>query len=350
MDECVLPRWPVMLVFGLGTLVTIVVGIGPTQPRAADLTDYVAQSLCVDEAGRPVDQLPVEPACIRQRPQRSDDLAVYRKHDWPNRLDDPTTALGYQASDSVLERRGARTVIVQTFDFGTGGRTFGVFDGNRGDGGQVLLFVRDWATYAMTEDGGGGIQWFLGESCRSSIDPDAPFLGWLVFRRNVDSSAWQDVVARLNSASTPTACPDRFNAAFTRFRLASIEMPFRIIGRASSVPISTFRVEAIVSEHYGGDDIRRADHLERFYLAKGLGLVRWERWANANLPQPPSVADTSRLLATTSRCPALADYGAPARGWMLVDCRTWTTLVRQTVPWTVRDYGWPALSAFGAVE
>ena len=70
---------------------------------------------------------------------------------------------GYQASDSVVQRRGARTLVVQTFDFGTGGRVFGWFEGGLGQGGddgQVLLLVAGWSTAAMTEDGGAGVQWF----------------------------------------------------------------------------------------------------------------------------------------------------------------------------------------------
>lgn len=75
---------------------------------------------------------------------------------------------GYQASDSVVQRRGARTLVVQTFDFGAGGRVFGRFDGGLGtgsggtgggDGGQVLMLVDGWSTAVMTEDGGGGVQW-----------------------------------------------------------------------------------------------------------------------------------------------------------------------------------------------
>jgi hypothetical protein len=340
----------VRLVSRLLVLVAVLTGTAWAQPRAADLTDYVVQSLCLDEADRPVDRLPIEPTCVRRRLQRADDLAVYRKHDWPNRLDEPATVLGYQASDSVLERRGSRTIVVQTFDFGTDGRTFGTFDGERGDGGQVLLFVGDWASFAMTEDGGGGIQWFLGETCRASHDPDARFLSWLVFRRDIKAGPWQSVVAKLNIAATPTACPSRFNAAFTRFRLASIELPFRIVSGPSHARPASVALEVIVSEHYGGHDILTADHLERFYLAKGLGLVRWERWANGNVRQPSAAAAASRLLAATSRCPDVPQYGAPGEGWLLVDCRTWTTLVRQATPWTVRDYTWPALSGFGTVD
>lgn len=331
-------------------LVAMFAGVAWAPLEAADLTDYAAQSLCLDEAGRPVDVLPIEPACVRRRPQRSDDVAVYRKHDWPNRIDEPSTVLGYQASDSVLEQRGSRTIVVQTFDFGTGGRTFGTFDGERGDGGQVLLFIGDWASFAMTEDGGGGVQWFLGETCRSAVEPDARFLGWLVFRNNIDRVAWQSAVAHLNIAATPADCPGRFNAAFTRFRLDSIEFPFRVVDSTLQLRLSSFPLDVIVSEHYGGPYRRTADHLERFYLAKGLGLVRWERWANVNRRQPPAVAEAGRMLAATSRCPAISGHGAPAAGWLLVDCRTWTTLVRQATPWTVRDYAWPALNALGAVE
>jgi hypothetical protein len=96
-------------------------------------------------------------------------------------LDHVANLQPYQASDSVVERRAGRTLVVQTFDFGTDGRVFGRFDGGRGDGGQVLLFIGDWASFAMTEDGGGGVQWFIGKTCRSPVDQDARFLGWLIF-------------------------------------------------------------------------------------------------------------------------------------------------------------------------
>jgi hypothetical protein len=333
----------------------VMASLAPPLAGAADLTDYVVQSLCVDEAGGPVDRLPIDAACVRRRMQRADDVAVYRKHDWPNRLDEPTTVLGFQASDSVVDRRGGRVIVVQTFDFGTGGRSFGTFDGGRGDGGQVLLLLGDWASFAMTEDGGGGVQWFLGEACRSAVGGDARFLGWLVARRDVDGHAWRETVAKLNIAATPSACPGRFNAAFTRFRLVSLELPFRIVEgplptRSSFVGLSRVALSAVVSEHYGGHDIRSADHLERSYFAQGLGLVRWERWANANIWQPPAVLEASRLLAATARCPAVGGYGAPVTGWLLADCRTWTTLVRQAVPWGVRNYRWPALAGLGAVD
>jgi hypothetical protein len=317
--------------------------------QAADFTDYVVQSLCVDDSGRPVDQLPIDQACTFRRPQWSADVARYRKHDWPNRLDEPATILGYQASDSVLERRAEKTIVVQTFDFGTDNRTFGVFDALRGDGGQVLLFIGDWASFAMTEDGSGGVQWFLGDAC-TSPNPDARFLSWLVFQQDISRVTWRSVIARLNIAATINRCPDQFNPALTRFRLDTIEMPFRIVEDPSHVRMQTNSIGVIVSEHFGGKEAATADHLERFFMAKGLGLVRWERWANGNVAQPRTVNEANLAIGGTDRCPRLAEYGAPDKGWLLVDCRTWTTLVRQSVPWRVRDFAWPAVRAFGAVD
>jgi hypothetical protein len=320
-----------------------------TQPLSRDdMLSYGVQSICVDEAGKPTYAFPIEADCAHSRLQSSSDIATYRKHDWPNAFDIPAIAHGYQASDSVLQRRGSRQIVVQTFDFGTDGRSFGHFDGGHGDGGQTLLIVNHWAAFAMTEDGGAGVQWFIGDGCRDLQQPDSRFRSWLIFRDDIRTDEWRSAVAHLNITTRPEICPRRFNAAFTRYRLDRIGFPFRII----SLVVTNLRhqLDVVVSEHYGGSDIRSADHLERFFLAKGLGLVRWERWANGNLAQTPATREAARTFAQTARCPTLSGYGAPDQGWLLVDCRTWTTLVRQTQPWSVDNYNWPALSGFGPIE
>ena len=321
------------------------------QPLSLDeMLSYGVQRICVDDAGKATRALPIEDSCGRSRPQRSNDVATYRKHDWPNTLDVPQLALGYQASDSVIQRRGGRTLIVQTFDFGDAGRQFGRFDGGHGDGGQVMVLVGEWASFPMTEDGGGGVQWFVGEGCRTSRTADARFSSWLVFRDDVRAADWGNAVARLNITPSTDTCPRRFGDAYTRYRLDQVEFPFRIIDVAPVATNLRRRLDVVVSEHYGGRDIRSADHLERFFLAKGLGLVRWERWANANLAQTSATLQAAEMLAQTARCPGLKDYGAPDHRLLLVDCRTWTSLVRQTQPWSVDSYNWPALSGFGPVE
>ena len=314
-------------------------------PGQAGPLDFLVQSVCLDPAGKPTSTLPVDPACTTRRLQRSDDPAPYRKHDWPNVLGDPATSHGYQASDSVTMQRGGRTLVVQTFDFGTNGRTFGTFDGGRGDGGQVALILGDWSSFVLTEDGGGGVQWFIGEGCRSAGPSDRRFLSWLIFREPV-AGTWQDGMARLNIAPNIESCPRRFNDAYTRYRRDAVEFPFRIVGPAG-VRDERYRLEVVVSEHYGGSDIPSADHLERFFFARGLGMVRWERWANGKVTRDRQAAAMATALAQTARCPALKDYGAPGRDWLLADCRTWTVMIPQNRPRSVDDYGWRALQAFG---
>lgn len=334
-------------------LAGIVVAAGLINPAFAqqltreEMTAYLTQSICIGEAGAPMTALPIDDKCLRSRLQRSDDLATYRKHDWPNVLNVPAIALGYQASDSVIQRRASRMLVVQTFDFGTDGRTFGKFDGGLGDGGQVAVLVDGWASFVMTEDGGGGVQWFVGEGCRTSSDADAKSKSWLTFRDSVTGPKWGSALARLNITGNPNTCPSRFNDAYTRYRTDRIEFPFRVIDVAPVVTSLLRQLDVVVSEHYGGSDIRSADHLERFFFAKRLGLVRWERWANGGLVQPPAVHAAAHMLAQTARCPNLEGYGAPNPNWQLADCRTWTTLVRQTTPWSVDNYQWPALNGFG---
>lgn len=329
----------------------------------ADMIDYLAQSLCLDSTGKPSAALPIDEDCRHSRPQRSEDMAPWRKHDWPNLLEAAETVQGYQASDSVVQHRGARTLIVQTFDFGTGGRVFGRFDGGLGkggDGGQVLMLVDGWSTAAMTEDGGAGVQWFISEACRSPIATDRRFLGWLMFRNEVGSDSWKSIVARLNITASPESCPQRFNAAFTRYRLDRFAFPFRIVDAGSRVTTATRSLDVVVSEHYGGTDIASADHLERFFFARKLGLVRWERWSNRRVSRQPGDVETAAQLGRTARCPKLErpgpegpgpeTYGRPGRDWLLVDCRTWTALVRQTVPWSVDSYGWTVLERFDRLD
>jgi hypothetical protein len=36
----------------------------------------------------------------------------------------------------------------------------------------------------------------------------------------------------------------------------------------------------------------------------------------------------ARVIAESRRCPAVAFGEPPAEGWVLVDCRTWTNIVR----------------------
>ncbi len=146
---------------------------------------FLVQSVCLDEGGQVRRGLPIDADCLFRRAQSDRDVATYRKYDWPNSNEATQRPLGYQASDSVLTRRAGRSLVEQTFDFGDEKRMFGRFDGALGDGGQILVVVDGWASAIMTEDGGDGVQYFIGPGCRTSAK-SAGELSWLFFNSNVE--------------------------------------------------------------------------------------------------------------------------------------------------------------------
>src|SRR5262249_22019473 len=293
--------------------------------------------------------LPIDADCLNRRAQTDRDVASYRKYDLPNANEATQRPLGYQASDSVLTRRGGRTLIEQTFDFGDEKRAFGRFDAGQGDGGQVLVVVDGWASAIMTEDGGDGIQYFIGPGCRTSAQTAAGELSWLFFNGNVQRQRWDYTVARINKGRSISECPTVFNAALTRYRADTIDVPFRILGKSAPLTVTIRSVDVIISEHYAGEQMTSADHLELFFFARDLGLIRWERWENFGVGKPPTFERWARDFAQTGRCQPWAYSTAVGPEWRMIDCRNWTTLVPST-HWSVRDYEWPALDALGTRE
>jgi hypothetical protein len=243
----------------------------------------------------------------------------YRKHDWPGTADAAAKPAGYQASDSLLGTLLGRPAILQTFDFGGGARAFVRMD--PGDGGQAVLLRDGTAASPLTQDGGDGVQWFQSPDCRASGGP-AP--GWL-FAALPLSGAWQERVVRLNKSRGPDQCPTVFSESLTRWRTARIDLPWR---EAATGAVSSAPAEVLVSEHFGTGSIGTADHLERFWFARGLGLTRWERWEHTTRSRLPDRERMARLIAGSGRCPRIAFGEPPAAGWQLVDCRTWTNMVR----------------------
>jgi hypothetical protein len=214
--------------------------------------------------------------------------------------------------------------VLQTFDFGDGGRgggrAFARFDA--GDGGQAVLLRNGAAASPLTQDGGDGVQWFQSPDCRASGGGPAP--GWLFAALPLDG-AWRERVVRLNKTRAPDQCPTAFNESLTRWRTARIDLPWR---EAATGAVSSAPVDVLVSEHYGTGRIGTADHLERFWFARGLGLTRWERWEHTGRSRLPDRERMARLIAESGRCPRIAFGEPPAAGWQLVDCRTWTNMVR----------------------
>lgn len=321
-------------------MVLLAVAALPGAAEQTALLPFLVQTACLDAAGRPEPGLlPFEPHCTRPAPQRQDAPMPYRRHDWPAVQQARGLPLGYQASDAVLGSLLGAPAAVQTFDFGAGdNRRFGVLDQGRGDGGQVIPLGPGPgpgpAYIAMTEDGGGGVQWFLSPDCRNG---GRGWQGWLLAGPGA-TEQWTTRVMRLRIAPTPEACPTAFDASLTRYRRTWLDLPWR---EAATGQIAVVPIEAIVSEHYGGGEIATAHHLERFVLARGLGMVRWERWENTARVRDPALPRQAEALRQQQRCPALAISVAPGEGWLMRDCRTWTNILRATPGRPLAALPWP---------
>lgn len=250
---------------------------------------------------------------------RLGDPQPWARHDWPDRRWSPLPAQGHQRSASVLARWRGQAVVLQSFDFGDGPRAFGRAD--PGDGGQMLLSGSAGAAIALTEDAGNGVQWFQRPDCRPG--------GWLLSASL--STDWQERVVRLRLLRGPDACPTATDASLTRWRVQSVGYPFLRDGIAGG----SFTAQTLVSEHYSHAQRAASDHLERFWMAHGLGMLRWERWETR--------AGDAASLAASGRCPEVAGSDAPARGWHRVDCRMWTNFI----PGPVVVMPWPAATAAG---
>ena len=120
-------------------------------------------------------------------------------------------------------------------------------------------------------------------------------------------------------------CPARMGYAYTRWQVQPFTFRTKVHGQPGTAELTT-----LVSDHFGGQSVERADHLERFYFTRELGYTRWERWQNLSVRARAGDRRQATELAATARCaPGLgAPLGAPpAASWAMVDCREWTQVV-----------------------
>jgi hypothetical protein len=329
----------------LGILTLLLLDLWPARAEpiatAETIRDFLVQNVCLDAAGAvrigrsPLDG---EAACPRQRDLLPGEHLPYHKHDHPSSDDRAGAPLGYQRHDSYpVETKGLGTVVEHSFDFGTGGRRFGVFD--RGsDGGDVAVISPGLpsvtVSFGATEDGGGFTLW-VGE-CRGEIGPDAVGRSWLIleFDPSRPGPLRGQTVARLNSVrfdavrGSRAGCPTRLNAALTTWRIASFAY------RSGPGQGSPMTLTSLISEHYGGADRDTADHVERFYFTRELGGTRWERWQNARGNRrfgTAAITQHAASFAATGRCGA-AEPPAGNAPMVLIDCREWTRIVPPADP------------------
>jgi hypothetical protein len=307
-------------------------GGGPAQGQiaatAATLRDFMIQKICVDATGAvlvgtsPVDG---DPACVAQRDLLPGERLPYHKDDQPSPADAAADPLGYQRHDSFpVETAGLGTVVEDSFDFGTGGRRFGVFD-DASDGGDIVVLSPGAASFGATRDAAGFKLWI--GACRGPVAAAALLHSWLIaeFDPRRPAPLAGATITRLNGVrgTESATCPARFNPAYTRWRV----VPFRY--RAAPGQGTPITLTTLISEHYGGADPATADHVERFYFTRELGGTRWERWQNARGDAQFSaawIAHQAAWFAATGRCGA-APPPAGGAPMLLIDCREWTRIV-----------------------
>src|SRR5579884_2844255 len=180
------------------------------------------------------------------------------------------------------------------------------------------------AAIGATEDG-SGFQLFAG-ACSGALTRAALTRSWLIATYDParPSPLRGEATARLKDlrAGAQRNCPERLNAAFTAWHTADVR--YRT-APGQGVPVT---LPSLVSEHYGGGDPATADHVERFYFTRELGLTRWERWQNSRGNRQydaAAVAAAAARFAATGRCSAAPPPEGAAM--VLVDCREWTRIV-----------------------
>lgn len=295
--------------------------------HAVDLAWFV-EVLCDAPQGAGRVLAALDPGCTGVALRTARHRALHERHDFPATHEAAARRGGYQRSTSFLiVRPDGHLEVVQTFDFGGGDRRFGWFDSGRGDGGQIVRIEGGTARITMTEDGSGGVQWFTGADCRHAVPPARS--GWVLFSGTAKAE-WTAEVAELRITANETDCPQRFDRSYTRWRLRALDWPVLFDGREEPDRATLPQQATVVSEHFGGESIERADHMERFYLVRGIGLARWERWEHVSRSKRSDLAARTERLAASGRCPLLdqASDAAPSEGWQRIDCRHWLNFVR----------------------
>jgi hypothetical protein len=295
---------------------------GSPEPSSwSALRDFMVQDVCVDSSGKvlvgisPIDQFD---RCKRRRDLSPSERLSYHKHDWPSAGHTKRQPTGYQRSDSFpFISKSLGFIVIQTLDFGGGNRAFGHFDA--GDGGQIVAFSKESASIIMTEDGGRGLQLIASDKCgRSAVSPASLLDSWIISDRRGESLEAGKTVAKLRIVTEP-ACPAAFDQAYTAWRFGQYRYRTSAESRLSS-PLLT-----LLSSHFGGREPTAADHLERFYFTRELGLTRWERWQNTRFSRDVAIdLRRSREFQASERCPVLE--AAPGGEWVLLDCREWSNI------------------------
>ncbi|MGL4240837.1 MAG: hypothetical protein ACRCTI_06960, partial [Beijerinckiaceae bacterium] len=142
--------------------------------------------------------------------------------------------------------------------------------------------------------------------------------------------AWRTSIAALRITRAADDCPSAFDQSYTRWREQAADIPVLFDGRRDPERPDIPATAIIISEHFGGASPETADHMERFWLGQGLGLLRWERWEHGERSRRPNLDRRAGELSSSGRCPEITGSAAPSDGWQRIDCRMWTNFVSST--------------------
>jgi hypothetical protein len=248
----------------------------------------------------------------------------YHKHDWPSaRGGAPLNPLGMQRSDSFPAVLGGSVVVAQTFDFGGGERTFGVFDS--GDGGQIVKTTPQDAAIILTQDHPDQIKFFFGPDCGQPHAMSSIEHSWVLF----SAGGPQDgaLVAHLRQTLNNGACPAALDRSLTRWRITQVRY------RGALDQTLTRPLQTLVTDHFSQPTAEASGSMERMYFTRELGWTRWERWQNLSPagPRADAYARRAQLIQQSGRCNLR--FAKPDSGdWAMVDCREWTNIQPSDAP------------------
>jgi hypothetical protein len=239
-----------------------------------------------------------------------------------------TGALGQEHCDCVLETSQGGMFAVQYESF----PPWGSYVASHGDGGNLVGITADGFIKGFaTSDGSrpGELYYFIG--------PEGPAGGWVMGGVDaVPGGPWVERICRLQQSYPGPNNPQGpgLSLAYTRYIRQFVSVPVWFDGREPE----SDTYDCMISEHYGGASPAVADEFERFVLARGWGLIRWEFWAKSGVPSP----DLEQRTPPMAYC--WPEEGAGA-GYRLMDARHYLNL--HVEDWNapnrfrVIDAGWP---------
>ena len=287
--------------------------------------DFMVQDVCVDGQDHIIaDATPLDGAakCPRHRDMRAGEAPPYHKDDWAP-ADQAGRVNGLQSNDTFpIATRAYPAAVLQLRSFVDVDGRPKPFEPGRGGGG-VFLFSDHTIASGITQDP-NGLQFFYGPDCASS-DPTRQILdAWVVVDKSLEPGRPGHMVARLSRYMQ--RC-DHLTYAYTAWVTRPILFRVRSGGVESKKTLDT-----LVTDHFGGPTADGAPNMERFYLTRELGLIRWERWQNFDRQKRADDARSAEKMESSGQCDSIEQPPVASGNWKMVRCRQYTNLVQTPDP------------------